>query len=154
MDAAAICDKLDADLVNFIHNIIVLIKIAVPVILVIFGMLDLAKGVIAGKEDEIKKGQQVFIKRLIAGVIVFFIITIVQLVMGVISSEDDSYWDCANKILNGTAGRTYEPQGITGEESDSEVEETTPTEPTQETNSNEEKEEPKVTGKSGAGGHW
>lgn len=109
MDANQICSLLDADLVTFIHNVIVLIKIAVPVILVILGMLDFAKGVIASKEDEIKKGQQTFIKRLIAAAFVFFIITIVQLVMGLISKEDNSFWNCANQILNGTAGSTYEP---------------------------------------------
>lgn len=104
MDATQICGYLDADLVTFIHNIIVVIKIAVPIILVIFGMLDLAKGVVAGKEDEIKKGQQVFIKRLIAAALVFFVITIVQLVMGLISSEDNSFWNCADQILNGNRG--------------------------------------------------
>lgn len=111
MDAAQICGLLDADLVNFIHNVIVVIKIAVPVILVILGMLDFAKGVIASKEDEIKKGQQTFIKRLIAAAFVFFIITIVQLVMGLISKEDNSFWNCADQILNGTAGTTYVPSG-------------------------------------------
>lgn len=104
MDATQICSLLDADLVTFIHNIIVVIKIAVPVILVILGMLDLAKGVVAGKEDEIKKGQQIFIKRIIAAILVFFVITIVQLVMGIISSEDDSFWNCADQILNGNRG--------------------------------------------------
>lgn len=114
MDATEICNMLDADLVNFIHNIIVVIKIAVPVILVIFGMLDFAKGVMAGKEDEIKKGQQVFIKRLIAAAVVFLVVTLVQLVMSLISSEDNSFWNCADQILNGTAGSTYEPTGVTG----------------------------------------
>lgn len=116
MDATQICNLLDADLVTFIHNVIVVIKIAVPIILVIFGMLDLAKGVMAGKEDEIKKGQQVFIKRIIAAVFVFLVITIVQLVMGVVSSDDNSFWNCADQILNGTAGTKYEPTGVTGKE--------------------------------------
>lgn len=116
MDATQICGLLDADLVTFIHNIVVVIKVAVPVILIIFGMLDFAKGVMAGKEDEIKKGQQVFIKRIIAAVFVFLVITIVQLVMGVVSSDDNSFWNCADQILNGTAGTKYEPTGVTGKE--------------------------------------
>lgn len=112
MDATQICGLLDADLVTFIHNIIVLLKIAVPIILVIFGMLDFAKGVIANKEDEIKKGQQTFIKRLIAAACVFFVVTIVQLVMGFISKDDTSFWSCADQILNGTAGTKYEPTAV------------------------------------------
>ncbi len=108
MDASQICGMLDADLVGFIHNIIVLLKIAVPIVLIILGMLDLFKGVISSKEDEIKKGQQIFIKRLIAGVLVFLVVTIVQLVMGFISKEDGSFWECADAIMNGTAGTSYD----------------------------------------------
>lgn len=106
MNASGICSMIDSDLVHFIHSIVVLIKIAVPVVLVIFGMLDFMKGVIASKEDEIKKGQQIFIKRLIAGAIVFFVITIVQLVMSFVSNDDNSIWACANQILNGISTYT------------------------------------------------
>lgn len=112
MDATEVCGLLDADLVTFIHNIIVLLKIAVPIVLIVLGMIDFFKSVAAGKEDEIKKGQQVFIKRLISGALVFFVVTIVQLVMGIVSKEDDSFWNCANQIMNGTAGTKYEPTGV------------------------------------------
>lgn len=97
-----ICNKMNPELTTFIHNIIILIKIAIPVILIIFGMIDLGKGVVAGKEDEIKKGQNDFIKRLIAGVIVFFMVSIVQLVISLIDKDSNGeFWNCANKILNG-----------------------------------------------------
>ena len=43
-----------------------LIHVAVPVVLVILGSLDLFKGITVQKEDDIKKGQQMFIKRLIS----------------------------------------------------------------------------------------
>ena len=63
------------------HIVYIVIMIAVPVVLVLFGMLDLIKGVAAQKEDEIKKGQQILIKRLIAAALVFFVFTIVKLVI-------------------------------------------------------------------------
>lgn len=103
LDVNEICSKIDSDLVTFIHNIINVIKLGVPIALVIFGMIDLGKGVVANKEDEIKKGQGVFIKRLIAGVIVFFIISITQFTMSIIDKESDGeIWNCANQILNGS----------------------------------------------------
>ena len=102
LEVTQICSKINTDLARFIHNIIVLIKIAVPVILVIFGMLDLGKSVIASKEDEIKKGQRTFIKRIIGGVVVFLMITIIQLTMSIIDKQNDKeFWKCANKIING-----------------------------------------------------
>lgn len=103
LDVSGICSKIDTELVTFIHNIITLIKIGVPIVLVIFGMIDFGKGVMAGKEDEIKKGQSTFIKRLIAGAIVFLMITVSQLVTSIIDRESDGeIWSCANEIMNGT----------------------------------------------------
>ena len=53
-----ISTEIDVKIPDLVHKIILVIQIAVPVILVIFGMLDLFKGLTAQKEDEIKKGQQ------------------------------------------------------------------------------------------------
>lgn len=87
-----------------ISTIITLIKIAVPILLIIFGMLDLGKAVIAAKEDEIKKGQQTFIKRAIAAIIVFFVIQIVQIIVRFVSGNDQNVAGCFNCFINGTSG--------------------------------------------------
>ena len=91
---------IDAKIPNTVHTIIVVIKIAVPVLLVIFGMLDLFKGLTAQKEDEIKKGQQLFIKRLISAAIIFFVISIVQLLVSFVAG-DEGIMTCANCFING-----------------------------------------------------
>ena len=84
-----------ANIISIVYNFI---KIGVPLLLIIFGMLDLGKAVIAQKEDEIKKGQQLFIRRLIAAVIVFFVLFIVQFVIGLVDS--DGVMSCVSGILN------------------------------------------------------
>lgn len=86
-----------------VSTAILLIKIAVPILLIVFGMLDLGKAVVASKEDEIKKGQQMFIKRAIAAVIVFFVIQIVQIVVRFVSGNDESISNCFNCFINGAA---------------------------------------------------
>lgn len=91
---------IDAKIPNTVHTIIVVIKIAVPVLLVIFGMLDLFKGLTAQKEDEIKKGQNLFIKRLISAAIIFFVISIVQLMVSFVAG-DEGIMTCANCFING-----------------------------------------------------
>lgn len=91
---------IDAKIPNTVHTIIVVIKIAVPVLLVIFGMLDLFKGLTAQKEDEIKKGQSLFIKRLISAAIIFFVISIVQLLVSFVAG-DEGIMTCANCFING-----------------------------------------------------
>lgn len=89
---------------NTISLVIKIIWIIVPILLVIFGLLDLAKAVMAQKEDEIKKGQQTLIKRAIAAVIVFFVIPLVQLIIKFVSGEDDTVMSCFNCFVNGEVG--------------------------------------------------
>ena len=76
------CDKLiDDDLKEIIDEILQYPRIIVPILVILLGMLDLGKAVIAQKEDEMKKAQATFIKRLIIGVAFFFIPAIVDVIM-------------------------------------------------------------------------
>ena len=94
---------------NLIHSGIVIIQIVVPILLIIWGMLDFAKGVMGSDEDKIKAGQKKFIQRLIAAVIVFLIVTIVQLVIGMVGSLDgdgnnsQTAWSCAKELITGNS---------------------------------------------------
>ena len=83
-------------------TIVDLLKIGVPVLLIIFGMLDFGKAVIAQKEDEIKKSQGLFIKRLISAALVFFVFIIVEVVFNLVASgEQKTIWDCVDCFING-----------------------------------------------------
>ena len=104
----SICDA-NGELVQIlgvVRTALTIIQIAIPILLIIMGSLDLMKAVMAGKEDEIKKGQNTFVKRAIAAVIVFFIPLIVSLVMGLITVDTTSsgnpvkYKDCWNAAAN------------------------------------------------------
>ena len=65
-----------------------LIKIAIPIILIIFGMLDLAKAVMSNDEKEMKGAQTKLMKRVIKAVLVFLLVSIVQLIFGELSKND------------------------------------------------------------------
>ena len=102
---AALGDVLiDSRIPGIVSTMITVIKIVVPILLVIFGMIDLVKGIIASKEDEIKKGRQIFIKRLIAGAIVFFVVSIVQLIISLVvndKNEKTNMMTCVQCFING-----------------------------------------------------
>lgn len=68
--------------------LISLVEIAIPVILAIIGAIDFVKGITSQKEDEAKKGQQMFLKRIITAIIIFFIVAFGKLVVNVFSSGD------------------------------------------------------------------
>ena len=89
-----------AKIVAFIYNAI---RIAVPLLLIIVGMFEMAKAVTAGKEDEIKKAQGLLVKKAVAAVLVFLMMSIVQLVINVVAGDDpikDNMWTCINNILH------------------------------------------------------
>ena len=87
---------------KFTSFIVTMIKVGVPILLVFFGMLDLGKAVMAQKEDEIKKGQQMFVKRLITAVLVYLVIFLVQVVFNLIANDDaeGSMWNCVNCMID------------------------------------------------------
>lgn len=98
-------------LFNVVSTIITGIKIVVPILLIIWGMLDFAKSVVAKKEEDIKKYQKAFVSRLISALIVFLIIFVVQLAVNLVSSVEDTtneegttvsdIWSCSKKFING-----------------------------------------------------
>ena len=92
--------KIPTVIPSVISILYIVIQIAVPVILVIIGSLDLMKGITASKEDEIKKGQQLFIKRLISAVLVFLVFIIVKLLISVVAYNTSSeIMECADCFI-------------------------------------------------------
>ena len=83
-----------------VHTIYMVLLVLVPILLVVFGSIDFIKAVIAQKDDEIKKGQQVFIKRLITGIIVFFVFAIVKIVISFAADNKTKILKCASCIIN------------------------------------------------------
>lgn len=98
------------DVVSLIINII---KIGTPILLIILGMIDMFKAMTAQKEDEIKKAQGLFVKRLIAGILVYLVFVIVELLFGVLGSltgdNDGNLWDCAVCFINGSDSESCKP---------------------------------------------
>ena len=105
LEATVSCGNFEVplSLVNIVSTIVTLIKIGVPIILIVLGMIDMGKAVASQKEDEIKKGQKILLSRCIAAGITFFVVAIVQLLFSIINggTEGDSTWNCIDKFVNG-----------------------------------------------------
>ncbi len=81
------------------------IKIVVPIILLVFATIDLIKAVIASKDDEIKKSLQTIVKRAIAGIVIFFIPTMLSFVVNLFDNDDiykGDFGDCTKCMLEPT----------------------------------------------------
>ena len=75
-------DKNDPNSVSYLVNdILKYPRIIVPALIIILGTIDFFKAVIASKEDEMKKAQTAFIKRVIIGVAIFLVPVIIDAIM-------------------------------------------------------------------------
>lgn len=70
-----------------ISFVVTALKIIVPIILIIFGMIDLMKAVMSNDEKEMKGAQTKLLKRVIYAVAVFLVVSIVQIVFGALGSN-------------------------------------------------------------------
>jgi len=71
------------------HGLMPIIQIGIPILLIVFGSIDLGKAVMANDDKEIKGATGKLIKRAIAAVVVFFVPTIVSAVFGMLNIMSD-----------------------------------------------------------------
>lgn len=78
------CDTL-APFLKIVGYIVTIFKIVIPLLLVVFGMLDVGKSVVAGKPDEVTKNLKSFAMRCVAAVLIFFIPSIVSVLIDAVA---------------------------------------------------------------------
>lgn len=96
---ATLCSGETKPLFIFIGNVVTGIKIIVPILLIIFGSIDLAKAVIAQKDDDIKKATSTLMKRAIVAVVIFFLPSILSMILSLTGESDaktggNNCWQC------------------------------------------------------------
>ena len=101
------CTKMAGPL-KFVGIVLWIFKIAIPVIIVVMGMIDLGRAVTASKDDEIKKAMKNLMIRLISGVLIFFIPTIIMFVFRIVTEfnsieEQTGFNVCEACILKPTS---------------------------------------------------
>lgn len=104
-------DTTMADVMALVQLVMKVICILVPIVMIVLGTFDLFKAVTAGKEEDIKKKQKALITRLIAGVLVFLVPTIVSLLTSLMGTEDwKDCWDAntgnVSDLFKGTVKNT------------------------------------------------
>ena len=66
------------DLIKLIFN---LVKILIPLVIIVFSVLDFAKVVFSGSEDDMKKTKQRLVKRLLVAVAIFLVPVLLKLIL-------------------------------------------------------------------------
>ena len=71
------------------RGVMPIIWIGIPLVLLVMGTIDLGKAVISSDDKEIKASTGRLVKRIVYAVIIFFMVTIVNLVMDIITNAND-----------------------------------------------------------------
>ncbi|NMA50627.1 MAG: hypothetical protein GX951_02120 [Mollicutes bacterium] len=72
---------------QFAGKIVNIFKILIPVILIIVGLIGLGKALVANEDDEIKKASNSLLKKIITGLAIFFLPTLINAIVGMVDSD-------------------------------------------------------------------
>lgn len=82
---------------------ITIIKIVIPLLLIILGSVDFGKAVIANDDKAIQSSASALLRRTVAGVIIFFIPTVINAVFSLVNTEsleNDDFKKCTECLLD------------------------------------------------------
>lgn len=105
---------------QFIGIVLYVFKVAIPILLIVFGMMDLGKAVVANDDKAIKNATSSLVKRAIAGVVIFFLPYLVSAIFGLVIGFDEvetTYDACISCVTNpGNEPCEGYVRGVTGKE--------------------------------------
>ncbi len=97
---------------QFVGIVLMVLKIVIPIILIILGMIDLGKAVVSSEDKAVSKSATKLLWRLIAAIIIFFVPTIVSAIFALMGSFQSElaadYKICRECIEHPRKGSTSE----------------------------------------------
>lgn len=124
-----VCDndkKIPYVFASMVSTFITIIKIAVPILLVISGMISFFKVAASSNvDDEMKKAKSKLINSIIAAVIIFFVFSIVNFAVTLVAGTNNKFMKCVECFMNTDKCTVVDKTekicpGIIGEEYDDE----------------------------------
>lgn len=99
LDASTFCTKEAVqNILGLIGLVITIFKWVVPILLIVVSIFDLGSAVVSQKPDDIKKTYSGLIKRAIAALIIFFIPSVVGLLLDAVDGRENSLSTCTEKL--------------------------------------------------------
>lgn len=123
LDFGEMCVKCGDDvefpayLVKLCANIIGFIQVIVPVIIILVGMIELFKAVIASDEKKMSESKDSLIRKIIAGVMIYLVIAIIQFAFTAIPNFTDGDVDvmeCVSYFITGPEIGDFCKERVTG----------------------------------------
>ena len=101
---------------QYIGYFLLIIKIVIPILIVILGVIDIGKAAISNDEKALSKASDALVKRLVMGISIFFIPTIISFIFSLIISaapQMEAIKPCEKCLLNPTGNecKNYKETG-------------------------------------------
>lgn len=89
---------------QFIGQMLFILKILIPIVIIVLGSIDLGKAVVLSDDKAIKSASSKLLKRVVLGIIIFFVPLIIKFIFSMISfvSEDmrNDYMNCIDCLTD------------------------------------------------------
>ncbi|MDD3896200.1 MAG: hypothetical protein PHP49_04160 [Bacilli bacterium] len=104
IDVSGFCSQASS-ILQFVGWVLTFFKIGIPLVIIAYGMIDFGKAVVASEDKEIKDQTRRLLYRALAGVIIFFIPTLVMWVFSAITeygtaSSKANFEQCKTCVLS------------------------------------------------------
>lgn len=87
----------EGTLLELIQSVLNIFRIAAPILVILLGTVDLFTAMISSSEDKMKKAQTNFVKRIIMGVCLIFVPTIINFIIAAASEAITGLDSCMYK---------------------------------------------------------
>lgn len=92
VEATEFCEKTQS-VWKLAGKLLFIFKIVIPLLVIIFGMVDFGKAVVASKDDEIKKAGKQVLVRVLAGIVIFFIPNLIGFAFSLADNFSESNYE-------------------------------------------------------------
>lgn len=89
MNMTGFCENAK-DIMQIVGWALLIFKLFIPIIIIVLGALDLGKAVTASKDDEIKKSAKSLGMRIIAGLIIYLIPSLIIWIFGLVAGFQEA----------------------------------------------------------------
>lgn len=87
-----------SEILSLVGWVLTIFKIIIPLIIIALGLIDLGKAAVSSKPEEIKKSAQSLAYRLVGGILIFFIPSLIMMAFNFIGRFEDATTGDKSKV--------------------------------------------------------
>lgn len=87
-----------ANIWSILGSVILVLKILIPIVVIALGIIDFGKATVSSDEKAIKKTLVMMLKKIVVGIVIFFVPTLINLIFSLIGNFEPLRGDYLNCV--------------------------------------------------------